>query len=461
MRSLPLSLLGAVLSISLGLGWLFDTLYSRLNPEGEPDPETNLALLQDIGASLATSLAQVDDKTAFVQAWENNLNIEVEIIALEDIALPDSMSSQLQTGKPLMLEREAKIALYYLLNTKEGLLKTDESLLKTKQSASSEANSINELLHDASQLLVLSVPRSSGQQHSHHQIRWWLTFGFYFCLLLLLTFWLYPLISRLRILRRSAMAFGRGDLHERIPLSGLSYIRDIEREFNRMAQQIEALISDVKLLSSAVSHDLRTPIAKIRLGIDLLEEASLDEKQRKYLARMSSQVDDMTDLVENLLRYARLDQVLLDVQLQPLDLSTIVKDAVQKYCGNSKQWFDRGLDKSCMILGEKRYLKMLLTNLFENAAAYAESKIQVSISTDEKVVTLLIEDDGPGVEEALRETLFKPFVRGEYKSGKPKGYGLGLAFVKRVADWHDATISVSDSPALGGALFLIQFPLSR
>ena len=137
------------------------------------------------------------------------------------------------------------------------------------------------------------------------------TLLFYATLLVVFALWTYPLARRLSALRLTAIAFGDGKLQRRVKLSPFSYISNIEVEFNRMAQRIENLLSDVKLLSSAVSHDLRTPLARIRFGIDTLQEEDDPQLRQRYQQKISANVDEMTSLVDTLLRYARLDQKML------------------------------------------------------------------------------------------------------------------------------------------------------
>ena len=125
-------------------------------------------------------------------------------------------------------------------------------------------------------------------------------------------------------LRQTAKSFGEGNLSQRINVGSISYIRDLELEFNRMAQRIDDLVNDIKLLSSAVSHDLRTPLARIRFGIDTIQEESDPILRRKFEQRISDNVDEMVNLVESLLNYARLDQTLITLNKAPVDLVSLV-----------------------------------------------------------------------------------------------------------------------------------------
>lgn len=138
-------------------------------------------------------------------------------------------------------------------------------------------------------------------------------------------------MKRLLLLRQKANAFGAGDLSVRIPQGAVSYIADIEQEFNRMAQRIESLVYDNKLLSRGLSHDLRTPIARLRFGLDVLEEAELSPAQRKTIAHLNRDLVAMESLVEILLSYSRMGQAKIAFKPALVNLQQWVADIVHEF----------------------------------------------------------------------------------------------------------------------------------
>ena len=183
--------------------------------------------------------------------------------------------------------------------------------------------------------------------------------------------WLYPLAKRLMTLRQTAKSFGEGNLNQRIDVGSISYIRDLELEFNRMAQRIDDLVSDIKLLSSAVSHDLRTPLARIRFGIDTIQEEDDPVLRKKFEQRISDNVDEMVDLVESLLSYARLDQTLITLNKAPVDFLTLAKYLLLKIKAKMTLTLILHAPKQkVMVDGDLSYLMVLMSNLLQNAYQY-------------------------------------------------------------------------------------------
>jgi len=277
-------------------------------------------------------------------------------------------------------------------------------------------------------------------QQAATQVRLMLTILFYGVVVLLILVWLNPLIRRLQQLATAAKAFGNGELTRRIPTNPRSNLHDIETEFNNMAQRIAGLMADNKLLSSAVSHDLRTPLARLRFA----------------------DVTQMEQLVEVLLEFARLDQQLQELPLAPTDLNALVSQCVASYEDTSDANIIWSTFKgSAMIMANNRYALMLLTNIVQNALSHGNGKVSISLQETDRSLDLIIEDDGKGIADADRENVLKPFIRGGAQSSSKKaatgGYGLGLAIVSRIAQWHGANITIDRSMSLGGASIAVAF----
>jgi two-component system OmpR family sensor kinase len=283
---------------------------------------------------------------------------------------------------------------------------------------------------------------------------------FYSGIILIVFIWLYPLLMRLRLLRKMAGAFGAGDLSARIPPGSISYIADIEQEFNRMAQRIESLVYDNKLLSRGLSHDLRTPIARLRFGLDVLAEADLSEAQKKTLAHLNRDLIAMESLVETLLSYARMDQAKIAFKPSLVDLQQWVTDITKEFY---PEQVEMELNKSphpTTIVADTEYLNMLVQNLLQNAERHGQGKIIVSIIATEENVALIVEDNGTGISEAEREHVLKPFYR-IASAQNTQGHGMGLAIVDRIAQWHKAVVKLESSEKLGGLKISIIFPFQN
>jgi two-component system OmpR family sensor kinase len=428
MRNLALSLLSAVLIATIGLGWMFDSIYSQYqDPNDESNQVTDVvSILEEIGVPLARTLDNIKNRQHFVNNWPTKSLFTLKLVPLDKFPLPPALVITLKSGKPLLLETDDSIALHFYLP-------------------------------DKAELLVLSTPQLLVNK-SHSSLPFLLTTLFYFAILLVMFLWLYPLAKRLLALRQTAKLFGEGDLTVRIDVGSISYIRDIELEFNRMAQRIDDLVNDIKLLSSAVSHDLRTPLARIRFGIDTIAEEEDPILRKRFEQRISDNVDEMVELVETLLSYARLDQTLITLNKEPVDLSALLTRCLNNKSQDDVELVFNPPETPLFVDGELSYLMILFSNLIQNAYQYCQDKIQIKIVETGNEIVITIADDGQGIAAEQREKIMKPFIRGKHSNEKVKGYGMGLAIVKRIVEWHQGTICIDDSLDLSGAQFTVRLP---
>ena len=427
MNRLILSLIVVALIATIGFGWLFDKVYQQYSTQAHSQPLDNVKTIEQLGHKLAKTLGQLPNRKAFVQRWnEGNDNAhQLALLARNQLVLPQNLLQQIEQDKPLLLQTNTRLVFHYYLSAFD-------------------------------EFLTLSAPLPAKTENQQ-TINYFFTVLFYLVLVLAILIWGYPLLRQLLSLRKVAQAYGEGDLNQRVEISRFSYIKDIQIEFNRMATRIAELVSDVKLLSSAVSHDLRTPLARIRFGIDTLQEEDDPELRRRYQKRISNNVDEMTDLVETLLSYARLDQTLLELKKDNVDLNELISQLVSKIPETAHQITFQKAEQQALIVGDTQYLTMLFNNLIQNALTYCQSKVLITTSVKSNQVTIKVSDDGHGIEPSIEKDLFKPFVRGKERQVNNKGHGVGLAIVKRIVDWHNAEIVVSKSPQLAGAEFVITF----
>ena len=424
MRLLTLSLIAAVLAATIGLGRLVDNVFYYVVPNSSGLNSDSVIVLEQIGQELADSLNSQQQPEAFLANWPKEGRFQISLVPLSDIHLPASLIQQVSAGEPLLLTNNDELSLYFYL--------------------------------DRHQTLLLLKPTDASYQPETNNIKLLLTLLFYSALVILIWLWTYPLVSRLINLRRSAQLFGQGQLDQRIKVGSVSYVKDLEREFNHMAQRIQNLVSDVKLLSSAVSHDLRTPLARMRFGIDTLAEEQNPRQQAIYLERLGHDVDDMTQLVEILLDYARLEQTMMTISKQNVDLGELVQHCVtlQTYTGQSIVL--EANNPPYRVVGDVKYLRIVINNLLQNALRYGRQHVVVTLHQHAQHVCLTIADDGEGFSEDSTQ-LLKPFVRGKTAADKAKGYGMGLAIVQRIVDWHDAQLVITRSEKLGGAEIKVIF----
>ena len=217
------------------------------------------------------------------------------------------------------------------------------------------------------------------------------------------------------------------------------------------------------MLSTAVSHDLRTPLARLRFGVDALSEQLTSESQEDYVGRISQDLEQMEDLVEVLLEFSKLDQRLTELPLEIVDLKLILEECVQMFSHDPRIVLNIDFSTRRFVRGEGRYLKMLFNNLIDNACKFANDSIHISVSDDNESVSVIFEDDGVGFPQNSMQRLLKPFEKGaaNHIHSNKSGYGMGLAIVHRIVQWHHAELLISSSDAVGGAAVCVQFPVIR
>jgi len=425
MPKLTFSLLLVVLVAVIGLSSALDNLFNQYQTQPSNESE-ELAAYHQLGKSLAATLDKHKNPQQFIASWQQESKLAVTLVQLNDFFLPESLKQAFANGQPIEFETEDSIAIHFIIPSQK-------------------------------QVLIFNIPLII-KESQNGTLQLMLTMAFYLGILLVVLIWLYPLIRQLKQLRQTTKAFGEGQLQQRINVKPASYIANIEQEFNHMAERIETLVSDNKLLSDAVAHDLRTPLARLRFGIEILQETEKPATRDKYQQRLSRDIDEMERLVNVLLNYARIEQSMLAVEQQSINLNELISQCVGSIADGNKQvnWHAHG---TAIINGDANYLSMLINNLLGNAQQYAENEISLKVIKSSSTLKLIISDDGPGIAKEKRDELLKPFMRGEQAHEKP-GYGMGLAIVSRIAKLHHATLDITDSTELGGAEFCLTFNCS-
>lgn len=416
MRGLLVSLVSVVVMAVVGLGWLISQVYSQLDQPGSRADSAYITL----GHQLAKSL-DAADAPAFINHWPNNGPVALSLSDEAELPLPAHLRTALLSGEAVVLEDNRHLLINYFLPHRQAVLTlTVDSLGNTD-----EQTSIT------------------------------LTLAFYSGLILILLLCLYPLVRRLMLLQESARAFGAGDLNARLQPSRWSYIGSLEVAFNQMAEQVQSLLADNRLLSRAVSHDLKTPIARLRFGFEMLEESQSAEQSARYLARIGQDLAAMEALINRLLDYAKLEEGHIKLDMQPLNLNHLVAPLWDQLVGGRHQLQCELCPEAAWIEGDKHYLSMLINNLLSNAERYGQQHICLRTVRHKQTVELSISDDGPGIPLQERSAVLKPFVRGS--ASGPHGHGMGLAIAERIASWHKANISLDTDERLGGLCVRIIF----
>ena len=276
----------------------------------------------------------------------------------------------------------------------------------------------------------------------------------------------YPIIrrltSRLEELERGVQRWGSGELSLRLPVRGHDEVAELTKRFNAAAEQIEQLLLSHKALLANASHELRSPLARIRMGLELLPGQAGNAANDKLKGELNRNINELDQLVDEILLASRLDAANADIgAVETVDLTGLAAEEAARV--------NVGLEAEALsVQGSAKLLRRLLRNLLENALKYAKTPdaqdaVLVTLrqgrnAKGQASALIWVEDRGPGVPAAQRERIFEPFYRMSGASEKDGGVGLGLALVKSIAQRHGGSVRCEERPG-GGARFVVELPL--
>lgn len=306
-------------------------------------------------------------------------------------------------------------------------------------------------------------------------------FGFFWMLALVsiaVALATYPIIRkltrRLELLQNGVEKWGAGDLSIRVPEAGQDEVAFLARRFNHAAERVETLVkshesllaSQKSLLANA-SHELRSPLTRIRMGLELMGAPSSPTFKRE----IERNIAELDQLIEEILLASRLDAREADLgTIESVDLIGLAAEEcarvdaeldVQLAMSPVPGATDSRLQTSTSVLpvqGVTKLLRRAMRNLLENARRYAAGDIAVTLSQHAGQAVIRVSDRGPGVPAELRERIFEPFYRLPGATERDGGVGLGLALVKSIVIRHGGLV-YCENRLDGGACFVVQLPL--
>lgn len=325
------------------------------------------------------------------------------------------------------------------------------------------------------QTLGVHLPRPKRPPSSNPWMR--PPFGFFWTLALVglaVALAAYPIIRRLTLrleaLQRGVERWGSGDLSARVPVQGKDEVAFLAARFNNAAERIETLMDSQKALLSAhknllanASHELRSPLTRIRMGLELMR-ADLTSPQHIEISRSITELDQ---LIDEILLASRLDTKQADAEpFETLDLTGLAAEECARVKAELTAELSHQADTddahSLQLRGSTRLLRRLLRNLLENAKRYSDGDVTLALSQGgsptQPTAVIRVSDQGPGVPPDQRERIFEPFYRLPGASERDGGVGLGLALVKSIAERHGGHVRCEDNPG-GGASFVVELPI--
>ena len=265
----------------------------------------------------------------------------------------------------------------------------------------------------------------------------------------------YPIVRRLTMrleaLRKGVERWGEGDLSVRVAENGSDEVAFLARRFNHAAERVENLLKANKSLLANASHELRSPLARIRMGLELMDP----EPSPRTRDEITRNIAELDQLIDEILLASRLDAREIDMgTVESVDLTGL---AAEESARAGAELDLAGAQQPLVVDGVAKLLRRAIRNLLENARRYSSGPVVLKLTREDQCAVIRVCDRGPGVPEAERERIFEPFYRLRGASEREGGVGLGLALVRSIAIRHQGSAHCEDNPG-GGACFVLKLP---
>ena len=377
---------------------------------------------KNITRSLVTQLKAIEevyqnDKTNldfFTDSYKNNFNFE---IGINQEIFPNNSGERRFSPMDRSLRRELKSTFgnnNYWFNTS-----------KFKNAVEIKIRSNNDVIE-------FLVPKEMVSTSSVRLFVLWTTLPSLVLIIIALIF-LKNQTKPLVKLAKAAERFGKGDYVNDFRASGSQEIRKAAFEFDRMAKRINRHLNQRAEMLSGISHDLRTPLTRLKLQLAMLKQKDVSEK-------MSKDIDEMEKMLNDYLQFAKTQS---QESTELINLNNLL-NSIKNSLNNNNLFFDN-IDENVELKGRPIALKRSFENIIQNGLTYGK-KVYLNVQKGNKRVTVIIEDDGPGIPEEQYKNVFKPFFRlDKSRSLNQSGVGLGLAIVEDVINSHGGSIQLGKS----------------
>ena len=278
---------------------------------------------------------------------------------------------------------------------------------------------------------------------------------------LLVYFYLRPMWRDLVSIRNAAEVFANGDFHVRTPQAHSRLFAPLSSALNSMAARLERLLEMQQAMSHAVAHEIRTPIARLRFGLTMLEEEEDGRERKRYQQGMERDMQELEELISASMEYAKLNRGEAILQREKIDLFDWFDDLLDLV--NPLKPAHLQLSMNCQrgsALLDRKLVYVASRNLLLNAFKYARSQVLLQVERHGGILEIHVDDDGHGIPAEDRERVFEPFRRLDRSRDRATGgYGLGLSYVRLIAEHHGGEAFASQSP-LGGARLTLRIAVN-
>ena len=300
------------------------------------------------------------------------------------------------------------------------------------------------VLLNKNEVIEFLVPKSKIRSTSGRIFALWITVPsliFLFISIIFLRNQIRPIVN----LSQAAERFGKGQFDTDFKVSGALEIRQASYEFERMKRRILKHISQRTAMLSGISHDLKTPLTRLKLQIELLNKNQKLNSLKEEITEMEKMINEYLDFASN--QYS-----------QPLEKFDII-ELIQNLIGKSfKKNIKIKSPKNLIFSGRKNLIRRCIANIINNSQKYAEN-ILITCKKIKNTTQITIDDDGPGIADEHKDKVFRPFYRiDQSKSFKDSNFGLGLSIVEDIVNSHGGTVKLFNNPKGKGLRVLLSFP---
>lgn len=295
-------------------------------------------------------------------------------------------------------------------------------------------------------LLHLSIAPTEPREKLY-----WYNISFFLILAGLIALWSYPLWRDIRKLEDATAKLRPDGSFPSLPIMASSPVHSIAQALTALSGQVKSLLNTQRELSSAVAHEFRTPLARMRFSLESVQ----DDNTRQSL---QDDVLELEHLVQEMLEFSQSQHNKPEMSLAEIDIQEMCHSLQQRLPLHAKP-ISLHCDCHCQqLLADGHFVERAILNLLNNAVKYTKSQILLRCIDTKEGLQISIEDDGEGIAEENRERIFEPFFRPDpSRNRRQGGAGLGLAIVSQIMAWHKGKCWVESSD-LGGAKFVLFFP---
>jgi len=389
----------------------YDSLWIKVNKEMTRSLVSEIVTIIDV-----YNKEDEEDKKMITDLYNQNFNFSIRF--LENELLPDIKVERWFSPMDRTLRRELKSRFNdYWFNT-TGYKDVVDLRIKFKNG-----------------ILQIFFPKDRIFQSSARIFALWITlpaFLLIFIAIIFLKNQTRPIVN----LAKAAERFGKGEYVDEIRPSGALEIRKAAYEFDRMQKRITRHLKQRSEMLSGISHDLRTPLTRLKLQLAFFKDKEISKK-------MSNDIDDMENMLNEYLQFSSSQ---INEKTETFELDQLLKNIIDRY-ENDKILLS--IDEKVSFEGRQNSIKRCITNILNNALSYGKN-VNITLKKSLYNIIVLIDDDGPGIPNEEKENVLKPFYRGDRSRGQNKsGVGLGLSIAADIIRSHGGYIFLETSPLKG------------